>query len=95
MSYSQAPVLHWFEAFYRTGSLIFGGGQVGCRKAGRPFNVSPGRTQSFSAHPGAKIILKLAWRARLYEPERLELLQPLETQSPPPGVTGSAAFHHR
>mmetsp|Transcript_32600 Transcript_32600/g.45235 ORF Transcript_32600/g.45235 Transcript_32600/m.45235 type:complete len:436 (+) Transcript_32600:80-1387(+) len=26
--YEQAPALHWFESFYRTGSLIFGGGQV-------------------------------------------------------------------
>lgn len=27
-SYSEAAPLHWFELFYRTGSLIFGGGQV-------------------------------------------------------------------
>lgn len=26
--YKHAPPLHWFELFYRTGSLIFGGGQV-------------------------------------------------------------------
>ena len=28
MSYDSAPKLHWFEGFYRTGSFIFGGGQV-------------------------------------------------------------------
>ncbi|KAK3255906.1 hypothetical protein CYMTET_34936 [Cymbomonas tetramitiformis] len=28
VEYSSAPAIHWFEAFYRTGSLIFGGGQV-------------------------------------------------------------------
>lgn len=28
IGYSDAPVFFWFEAFYRTGSLIFGGGQV-------------------------------------------------------------------
>jgi chromate transporter len=27
--YEDAQALHWFEAFYRTGSIIFGGGQVG------------------------------------------------------------------
>ena len=26
--YADAKELHWFEAFYRTGSIIFGGGQV-------------------------------------------------------------------
>ena len=26
--YGSYPELHWFEAFYRTGSIIFGGGQV-------------------------------------------------------------------
>lgn len=26
--YEQAKPLHWFEGFYRTGSFIFGGGQV-------------------------------------------------------------------
>jgi hypothetical protein len=26
--YEDAKELHWFEAFYRTGSIIFGGGQV-------------------------------------------------------------------
>ncbi len=26
--YDSYPELHWFEAFYRTGSIIFGGGQV-------------------------------------------------------------------
>ena len=26
--YKKSPPLHWFELFYRTGSLIFGGGQV-------------------------------------------------------------------
>ena len=26
--YADARELHWFEAFYRTGSIIFGGGQV-------------------------------------------------------------------
>jgi len=26
--YNDFPELHWFEAFYRTGSIIFGGGQV-------------------------------------------------------------------
>lgn len=28
ISYKKSPPLHWFELFYRTGSLIFGGGQV-------------------------------------------------------------------
>ena len=31
MPYHKAPVVHWFEGFYRTGSFIFGGGQVGCQ----------------------------------------------------------------
>ena len=26
--YESAKPLHWFEGFYRTGSFIFGGGQV-------------------------------------------------------------------
>ncbi len=29
VSYSDSKELHWFAAFYRTGSVIFGGGQVG------------------------------------------------------------------
>ncbi len=28
VEYHDAPPLHWFDLFYRTGSLIFGGGQV-------------------------------------------------------------------
>eukprot|EP00803_Ostreobium_quekettii_P000313 evm.model.scf_193.4 EVM.evm.TU.scf_193.4 scf_193:26924-30002(-) len=28
VAYEDAEPLHWFEAFYRTGSIIFGGGQV-------------------------------------------------------------------
>lgn len=31
LPYHEAPVVHWFEGFYRTGSFIFGGGQVGAR----------------------------------------------------------------
>ena len=27
-NYNTAKILHWWEAFYRTGSIIFGGGQV-------------------------------------------------------------------
>ena len=29
LAYDSHKELHWFETFYRTGSLIFGGGQVG------------------------------------------------------------------
>ena len=28
ISYEDAKELHWFAVFYRTGSVIFGGGQV-------------------------------------------------------------------
>ena len=30
LDYESHKELYWFEAFYRTGSIIFGGGQVRC-----------------------------------------------------------------